>query len=601
MDENLGVRQSILAELDELIDYEMENQKILDDYVLEILRRLSLATNKEILLVTNDRNRVQWFNIGDAGNVQISDDQMLYHVKTLNRYRVIHTHPNGNARLSEEDFSAAKAEALQCIIAIGIKEDEDSRFAMGVPLVRNEEIVYQQVAFDALKDLNRFPLDDLVAEANAFIKIDPNRVFDDENQVERALLLGVDLGKGQGIDLDESMRELKQLVLTAGGQVIEAMTQNRSSIDPSFYVGKGKIQEVLGQVQNNEINLIVTNDELNARQIANIEAATGVKTLDRTSVILDIFAKQAKTREGKLQVELAQQKYRMSHLKGIGITMSQIGGGIGTKGPGEKKLETDRRHIRQQIEDLEEKTKQIQKSNAITASQRQKNNIKTVSLIGYTNSGKSTLFNRLTKSDAPTQDALFITLDSTLRKIDDDRKDYLVSDTVGFIDKLPHELVNAFKTTLKEVETADLLLHVIDLASPNYQDHIHVVNDVLKELGVDEKAMILVYNKIDARSEKDQLLLHESMAAEPRSLIISAKEGLGIDELRVKISDELLGMRKEQSLFIPYEDAASLALLHERNVVVDIAYEELGTRVVIEITDDFPVHLFDQYLIDEEE
>ncbi len=600
MDENSGIRQSILAELEELIDYEMENQKILDDYVLEILRRLSLATNKEILLVTSDRNRVQWFNIGDAVNVRIADDQMRYHVKSLNRYRVIHTHPNGHARLSEEDFSAAKAEALQCLIAIGIKEDEDSRFAMAVPLVREEEIVYQELVFDSLKDLNRFPLDDLVAEANAFIKIDPNRVFDEEKKVERALLLGVDLGRRQGIDLDESMRELKQLVLTAGGQVIEVMTQNRPQIDPRFYVGKGKIKEVIRAVQNNEINLIVTNDELNSRQIANIEAATGVKTLDRTSVILDIFAKQAKTREGKLQVELAQQKYRMSHLKGIGITMSQIGGGIGTKGPGEKKLETDRRHIRQQIEDLEEKTKQIQKSNAITASQRQKNNIKTVSLIGYTNSGKSTLFNRLTKSDAPTQDALFITLDSTLRKIDDNRKDYLVSDTVGFIDKLPHELVNAFKTTLKEVETADLLLHVIDLASPNYQDHIQVVNDVLKELEVDQKAMILVYNKIDALSDEDQLLLQDTIADQAHSIIISAKEGLGIDELLVKISDQLLGMRKEQSLLIPYEDAAFLALLHERNVVVDIAYEELGTRVVIEITDDFPVHLFDQYRVDEE-
>ncbi len=600
MDENLGVRQTILKELDDLIDYQMDNQRILDDYVLEILKRLSLSTNKEILIVTNDKNRVQWVNIGDAVNVGISDDDMLYHVKSLNRYRVIHTHPNGNPHLSEEDFSAAKAESLQCIIAIGIKEGQDSRFAMGVPLVRNDEIIYKEVVFDSLKELNHFPLDELVAEANAFIKIDPNRVFDDEDQVERVLLLGVDVGKRQGIDLDESMKELKQLVLTAGGQVIETMTQNRPQIDPAFYVGKGKIQEVVRAVQNSGINLIVSNDELNARQIANIERASGVKTLDRTSVILDIFAKHAKTREGKLQVELAQQKYRMSHLKGLGITMSQTGGGIGTRGPGEKKLETDRRHIRQQIEELEEKTKQIQKSNAITASQRQKNNIKTVSLIGYTNSGKSTLFNRLTKSQVSTQDGLFITLDSTLRKVDDEKKDYLISDTVGFIDKLPHELVNAFKTTLKEVETAELLLHVVDLSNPNYKDHIQVVNDVLKELNVDEKKMILVYNKIDQLSDDDQLLLQESIEKETDSVMISAKDGQGIKDLLTTIEGALLGMRKEQRLLIPYEDASSLALLHELNVVLDIAYQELGTQVIIEIREDFPSHLFEKYYSDEE-
>lgn len=600
MENNSGVRQTILKELNDLIGYEMENQRLLDDYVLEIMRRLSLSTNKEILVVTNDKNRVQWVNIGDAVNVKISDDEMLYHVKSLNRYRVIHTHPNGNPHLSEEDFSAAKTESLQCIIAIGVKAGQASGFAMGLPLVENNEIVYRQVIFDSLKKLNRFPLEKFVSQANTIVKNDPNRVYNDDDKIERVLLLGIDRSGKQGMGILESMAELKQLVLTAGGQVVETIVQSRSQIDPTFYVGKGKVQEVVKAIQNFEINLIVTNDELNARQIANIEGATGVKTLDRTSVILDIFAKHAKTREGKLQVELAQQKYRMSHLKGLGIVMSRTGGGIGTRGPGEKKLETDRRNIRRQIEELEEKTRQIQKSNAMNASQRQKNNIKTLSLIGYTNSGKSTLFNRLTKSEAATQDGLFITLDSTLRKVDDEKKDYLISDTVGFIDKLPHELVNAFKTTLKEVEMADLLLHVVDASSAYYENHIQVVNDVLEELGVNHKKVILVYNKIDQLTDDEQNLLAEKLAGQPHALMISAKEKLGITELLTKIEEELLGIRQQKTLLIPYEEASTLALLHEKKVVVETDYKESGTAVVIEITEDFPFHQFEKYELDKE-
>lgn len=596
MEENSGVRQTILKELDDLVGYEMENQKILDEQVLSILRRLSLLTNKEILIVTNDRNTIQWVNIGDAVNVSISDDEMLYHVKSLNRYRVIHTHPNGNVHLSEEDFSAAKIESLQCIIAIGINENEESRFSMGVPIVENEEIIYREFIFDSLNELNEFSLEKYLSLANLFIKNDPIRVYDDKRKVERVLLLGVNISRNK--DIDASMEELKELVLTAGGEVIESFTQSRAQIDPSFYVGKGKIQEVIKEIQNLGIDLIVTNDELNARQIANIERVTGVKTLDRTSVILDIFAKHAKTHEGKLQVELAQQKYRMSHLKGLGIVMSRTGGGIGTRGPGEKKLETDRRHIRRQIEELEEKTRLIQKSNEINAAQRQKNNIKTISLIGYTNSGKSTLFNRLTKSVASTRDGLFITLDSTLSKVDDEKQNYLISDTVGFIDKLPHDLINAFKTTLKEVESSDLLLHVVDCSSPEYKNHIQVVNEVLKELGVDQKPLILIYNKIDRLTLEEELLLKSKIEDE---VMISAKEGIGIDSLLKMINDELLGMRKEKTLLIPYEDAASLALLHEKNVVIDIFYEKEGTRVKIEISDDFPIHIFEKYLISEEE
>ncbi|WKY46834.1 GTPase HflX [Eubacteriaceae bacterium ES3] len=585
------LKKSVKMRLDDLVGIEMEN--LLDEAVLNELRDLTLETGREILIGTSDKNRILWVNIGDAANVSVGDSQMESYVKSLNRYRVIHTHPGGNPRLSAEDFSAAKAQWLQCIVAVGVDEKTPSLFGMGIPMVAEDKIIYRQGYFNSLKKLNAFPLEQFILKANRFIKNDPNRIYESENEEERVLLLGLSTASQKGMDIDESMSELAQLVLTAGGTVLETVTQNRSQIDPTFYLGRGKIQEITKIIQNNDINMIVTNDELNARQIHNIEALTSTKTIDRTTVILDIFAKHASTREGKLQVELAQQKYRMSHLKGLGIVMSRTGGGIGTRGPGEKKLETDRRHIRKQIEELEAKKKKIEKSNELNAVQRQKNLVKTVSLIGYTNSGKSTLFNRLTASQAVMQDGLFITLDSTMRKVSHDKHEYLISDTVGFIDKLPHDLVNAFKTTLKEVEMADLLLHVVDVSNPHFKEQIEVVNGVLKELNVVDRPILLVYNKIDQLTVE----MRQTLAPEEEEVFISAKEGIGIDVLFEKVDDQLLGMRREETLLIPYEDTKTMAFLHEKKVVLELSYEEAGSLVQIEVTDDFPLHRVEKYLI----
>ncbi len=285
--------------------------------------------------------------------------------------------------------------------------------------------------------------------ADKFIKNSDDNRFDAEDEEERALLIAVELPGSQGMAIEDSMEELAQLVKTAQGTVIDQVIQSRDKIDPVFYVGKGKMQELTKIVQNRDINLIVANDELNSNQIANIERATGIKTLDRTTIILDIFARQARTREGKLQVELAQQKYRLSHLKGMGIVLSRMGAGIGTRGPGEKKLETDRRHIRRQINELERRNLKIEKSNELNALQRQKNKVQILGLIGYTNSGKSTLFNALTDIDAVIEDGLFITLDSTLRKVRPEYGDFQVSETVGFIVKLPHEISRPSQPHLK--------------------------------------------------------------------------------------------------------------------------------------------------------
>ncbi|KNZ41997.1 GTPase HflX [Acetobacterium bakii] len=594
-----GIRQTYINELDDLVGYEMENQLLLDEHVLEILKRLTLAIQREILIATNDKNRVQWVTIGDASTVAIGDKDMLYHEKCLNKYRVIHTHPGGNPNLSEEDFSAAKNQGLQCMVTVGVAEGMATSFGIGVPVIEEETMVYGQALFKNLKELNAFPLEYYILQANRFIKNDPNTIFDVEDTEERALLLGIELQVNQGVDLADSMEELAQLVKTAGGKVMERVTQARGQIDSTFYVGKGKIQELTKLIQNKDVNLIVANDELNSKQIANIEAVTGTKTVDRTTIILDIFARQSKTREGKLQVELAQQKYRMSHLKGLGIVMSRTGGGIGTRGPGEKKLETDRRLIRKQIEDLEARNERINKSNTLNALQRQKNNIQTVSLIGYTNSGKSTLFNVLTQSEAVTKDGLFVTLDSTLRKIGPEQGDYLVSDTVGFIEKLPHDLIKAFKTTLKEVETADVLLHVVDVSNHNYEAQIDVVNQVLADIGVGHKIVIMVYNKIDKlpENQREELIAKNQSAVEEHSLYISAKEGLQIDLLLEVIQKVLRGEKRQIKLLIPYDDNKALAALHEKKVVLGIEYEGDGNLVTIEITDEFPIHLFEKYVV----
>lgn len=594
-----GIRQNYINELDDLIGYEMEDQVLLDEKVLEILKRLTLAIQREILIATNEKNRVQWVNIGDASTVSIGDKDMLYHEKCLNKYRVIHTHPGGNPNLSEEDFSAVKNQNLQCIVAIGVTEDSPSSFGIGVPVIEGENIEYAQGLFKSLNALNSFPLGHYIHQANRFIKNDPNMVFDTEDTDERALLIGIDLPGTEGVDLKDSMEELAQLVKTAQGKVMERVTQSRSKIDPTFYVGKGKVQELFKIIQNNDINLIVANDELNSKQIANIEAATGIKTIDRTTIILDIFARQSKTREGKLQVELAQQKYRMSHLKGMGIVMSRLGGGIGTRGPGEKKLETDRRLIRKQIDDLEARNVQINKSNTLNALQRQKNQIQTVSLIGYTNSGKSTLFNVLTQSNAVTKDGLFVTLDSTLRKVEPKQGEYLISDTVGFIEKLPHDLIKAFKTTLKEVETGDLLLHVVDVSNHNYKAQIDVVNEVLADIGAGDKKVILVYNKIDKLSQeaREELIQKNQCPGEDLSLYISAKKQLEINVLTEIIQKVLRGEKRKIKLLIPYDDNKALASLHEKKVVLDIDYKGEGNLVTIEITDAFPIHLYEKYMV----
>jgi len=348
-------------------------------------------------------------------------------------------------------------------------------------------------------------------------------------QIERAVLVGViESSKDEG-----SMEELKALAETAGAYVVGVVTQRRKGIDSAHYIGKGKLEELKAFIEANQIDVVIVNDELSGSQIKNMEDILGVKIVDRTCLILDIFARRARTRESKLQVELAQLKYRLPRLVGLGGQLSRLGGGIGTRGPGETKLETDRRHIQNRIKAIEKKLSKIERHRNLYRQRRAKNRVPVISIVGYTNAGKSTLFNALTKAKSYVEDKLFATLDTSARRLilSSGRQAILV-DTVGFIRDLPHDLVEGFKSTLEEVRYSDLLLHVIDITSPDMDEKIRVVEKVLSELDAIDIPRLDVFNKID-------LVETGSIVNNKRAIYVSAKTGIGLEALKEAIERQL--------------------------------------------------------------
>ncbi|MFO7154603.1 MAG: GTPase HflX [Caldicoprobacter oshimai] len=351
-----------------------------------------------------------------------------------------------------------------------------------------------------------------------------------ENEVlEKAVLVGIIESSHD----QESMEELKDLAETAGAQVVGVITQKRKGTDSAYYIGKGKLEELKSFIQGNEVDVVIVNDELSGSQIKNIEDFLGIKIVDRTCLILDIFASRARTKESKLQVELAQLKYRLPRLTGMGGQLSRLGGGIGTRGPGETKLETDRRHIQNRIKSIEKKLAKFERHRNLYRQRRAKNRIPVVSIVGYTNAGKSTLFNALAKAQSYVEDKLFATLDTSARKlILPSGMQVVLVDTVGFIRDLPHDLVEGFKSTLEEVRYSDLLLHVIDITSSDVDEKIQVVERILSDLNAIDIPRLDVFNKID-------LIDTQPVANNKRTIFVSAKKGIGLDALKEAIENEL--------------------------------------------------------------
>jgi len=367
---------------------------------------------------------------------------------------------------------------------------------------------------------------------------------------ERAALVGLILGRERRLDAERSLDELAGLAEAAGADVVLRVLQERPRPDPSTFLGSGKIGMLAASAAETGANVVIFDNELTPAQLRQIEEQVGLKVVDRTQLILDIFARRARTREGKLQVELAQLKYLLPRLAGSGTALSRLGGGIGTRGPGETKLETDRRRIRTRIHAITADIEHVRRRRAQLRERRHKASVPTVALVGYTNAGKTTLFNVLTRAGAEASDALFVTLDPLVRQVRlPDSRELLVSDTVGFIDRLPHALVAAFRATLEEVADADLILHVIDAPAPDRDRRIHAVRQVLEEVGAIEVPLLDVYNKCDALTPDERRRLLEQ---DPSALVISALEREGIDELVETIASRLaLDVRRVTLVFDP--------------------------------------------------
>lgn len=397
----------------------------------------------------------------------------------------------------------------------------------------------------------------------------------DEHMVERAVLVGLnaDVFPAEQTATDETLEELEALLETAGGFCTAKILQNRHAPDAHSFIGEGKAQEVRMLIEATECTMAVFDNELSPGQIRALEEILGVTVLDRSALILDIFAQRAKTREGRLQVELAQYKYLLPRLAGMGKSLSRQGGGIGTRGPGETKLESDRRHIRERIARLETELQQVRQVRAVQRERRQKNSVPVVAIVGYTNAGKSTLLNQLTGAGIPANNRLFDTLDTTSRQLTvSDNLDVILSDTVGFISKLPHHLVDAFRATLEELEYADVLLHVIDASDPHRAEHIAVVEKLIRQLAREGTPVVNVYNKADL-VEPTEIPVGEDVVA------ISAQNGDNMSGLLKAIEKAVDRGLHHVKLCLPYSMGGMVERLHDAAQVKHVEYTAEGIEI----------------------
>lgn len=577
-----GVKKSAIEELDRLYKVKCPKDEVCSIEIIEVIYRVSSFIEREVSVAIDRRGNIKSIAIGDSTSVEI--ETLDIREKKLAGVRIIHTHPNGMSNLSALDISALIKLKLDAIVAIGIYEGKILDCSLGMLTVNDDKLDYEEKGNIPLKEITKIHILNKINYIDSLVK-EKDIIEDDE---EKAILVGS--------DTRESLEELKELTKACDIPVLESVYQSRNKIDAAFYIGRGKVLEIAQLRQKLRANVVIFDDELSGSQVRNLEAAIGAKVIDRTTLILEIFARRAKSREAKIQVELAQLKYRMSRLQGLGTIMSRTGGGIGTKGPGEKKLETDRRHIKEQIYDLNDELKKIKKIRETQREKRNKESIPKVSLVGYTNAGKSTLRNALCDVAAQKEvvgkekvfeaDMLFATLDITTRAIVLKNKGVItLTDTVGFVRKLPHDLVEAFKSTLEEVIYSDLLCHVVDTSSDTAIEQIKAVEEVLSELGASDKKTILVLNKIDKATE-EQLENVKKATSEYETIEISAREGINLEELLGLIEENLPYKMKKCEYLIPYDRSDMSSFLHRNGRVLEEDYRENGTFMFVEVDEE---------------
>lgn len=595
-----GIRNSVIDELKTFYDIRIEGGSLLNTELAMRMADVTDFINREVSVYLSRSSQVLAVAVGNDQSVELPPVEGRRGTSRLSGVRCVHTHPNGNPNLSGVDISALKNNRFDAMVAIGVTSPNFSEsvltFGMITGIDDNEQ--YEVECYGTLTPTEAegifFP--NLVATVE--------RILDKQSGsaslaqgTERAIIVGMEYGGGASIigwSAEDSLEELKQLADTAGAEVVARFLQKRPKPDPAFFIGRGKVQELALYVQQENVDLCIFDDELSPAQQRNIEQAMGVRVLDRTALILDIFAQRAHTNEGKLQVELAQLQYTLPRIMGKGLSLSRLGGGIGTRGPGETKLEVDRRRIRDRIAYIKGCISKVKNVRTLQRSGRAKASVPTVSLVGYTNAGKSTLLNTLTNSDIYAQDQLFATLDPTTRQLElPNKQQAILTDTVGFIQRLPHQLVAAFQSTLEEVVEADVLLHVIDVSHELYKEQANAVYHVLEELGAKDKTIITVYNKIDKLPEG--LALAERLAKEENSICISAKARLNLDGLLALIAENLKLKSVEESFLVPYSDSAAVSRLHEAGTVLEQEYLAEGTLLKVRMEAE-QVQEFEKYL-----
>ena len=558
-----GIRDGMLAKLDALYTWETEENEFLPRELMKLLAEYSCELNREIAVYMTRDGDIVNVSVGSDCDVELTDYRMRRNTKRLSCVRCVHTHPDGDGHLSDVDLSALKIFRYDAMTAVGVLNGEPT--FVQTAFMENDNDLISDPPVRWYKVPDKAWLDQiLISDEN----VGRDGTSDVEDDRERAVLMG--------IESEESLAELARLAETAGATVVGAFLQKRDRPDNALFIGSGRAEELARECQALEADLCIFDDELNGIQTRNLEDVLGIRVVDRTTLILDIFAQRASSAEGKLQVELAQLQYRSARLIGQGLVLSRLAGGIGTRGPGESKLEMNRRRLRERMTDLRRRLDELEKQRGLRRKSREKNEVPVVALVGYTNAGKSTLLNRLTGSDVYAEDQLFATLDAVSRRmVTPENTPYLLVDTVGFIRKLPHTLVEAFKSTLEEAVLADILLIVSDGSSPDMMKQHATVEEVLKELGATESKRIEVINQCD---------MADPMPVFPGAVMVSAKTVEGLEELTAKIAAELQESYAPVELSVPFAQYGILSWIRPMGRVIREEYTDTGTEMTIVIS-----------------
>lgn len=561
-----GIRNSLLEQIRDLYQLRMEADTFASFALLSAMAGFTGQIGREISVYLSRDGRVVDISIGDSGKVSMPNVRLVRNEDRLCGVRCIHTHPNGDGRLSSVDAGTLRSMRLDAMAALGVgPEGQPTNFYAGYLGDMDEAGSRDVLLYGPLRPY-KLPQKALMREiylADDRFKSSTKAV--EEARPERAILVGLESDAPY-----DTLAELGELAATAGALVVGRATQRKRDIDNATYIGSGKAEELSLTASALEADLLIFDDELSPVQTRNLETITGVRVIDRTALILDIFARHAQSREGKLQVELAQLKYELPRIFGQGKDLSRQGSGTIARGPGETKLESDKRRIRRRIYELGEELKTVEKQRGLRRERRQKEAVARIALVGYTNAGKSTLLNALTGAGVLAEDKLFATLDPVVRQVAlPNGSQALLSDTVGFINKLPHELVTAFHSTLEEVRQADLILHVVDVSAGYYPSQMQVVEEVLASLGAGDIPCIRVYNKAD---QAQGPLPQDGVA-------ISALQGTGLEALLQAVEQALSARYKEISLVIPYDKYEAMALLQREGRILEETHEGAGTLV----------------------